>query len=160
MHAVRHRDHNRRTYEHLLGNHHMGTDRTAAAAWAVLRAGQHQPPGRLHAGEEHDQRRGPVETLRSRQLAASRRVLALHRDLRHRAVGDERPARVGGAPSRWAWINRCQALVTDEYHDWLFVGDGVSIMVLVNRPESKSGARIDISYEMPTTPSDVGGCTQ
>ena len=63
------------------------------------------------------------------------------------------------------WINRChRPLVTSDHDDWPYVGNLVSIEVLVERPGSPTstggptpdGARITITYQVPTSGTDEG----
>jgi hypothetical protein len=78
-------------------------------------------------------------------------------------------AQLGSAVHRnGVWINRCgRPLVTSGLHSWLYVGNLESINVIVERPGSRSstggptpdGARITISYQLPATSKDMGGCT-
>jgi len=78
-------------------------------------------------------------------------------------------AQLGSAVRRnGVWINRCgRAVVTSDLHSWLYVGNLESIGVIVERPGSRSstggptpdGARITVSYQLPATPEDMGGCT-
>ena len=65
------------------------------------------------------------------------------------------------------WINRChRPLVDSDMHEWLYVGGLVSIEVAVERPGSlgstggptPDGARITITYQVPTSGTDEG-CT-